>query len=82
MSGTTKLVEFDGTSSESKFSDTDFKKMDLGLQFLAGFRLGKKLGFHFKYDLGLTNIQNTEGDPTIKTRSLSFNASWIFATND
>lgn len=80
--GKTELVEFDDSRSERKLTDTDFKKKDVGLQFLAGFRLSKKLGFHIKYDWGIANIQYSATDPTIKTRNVSFNMSWIFSEND
>ncbi|WP_316791676.1 porin family protein [Pedobacter frigoris] len=80
--GKSETVEFDDSTSERKFNSTDFKKMDAGLQFLIGFRLSKKLGFHFKYDWGLANVQYEVADPNIKTRNVSFNMSWIFAKND
>lgn len=82
LSAKQKVEEFDGSTSESKFSSDALKRMDYGLQFSTGFRMSKQLGLHFKYDLGLANIEPESGNPAIKTRNFSINLSWIFSGND
>ncbi len=82
LSAKQKVEEFDGSTSESKFSSDAFNRMDYGLQFSTGFRMSKQLGLHFKNDLGLSNIEPESGNPVIRTRNFSVNLSWIFSEND
>jgi len=79
---TQKTVEFDDSYETRNFTPDATKKMDVGLHFTTGFRMGKILGLHASYDLGLTNIQGHSTDPIAKTRNFSINLSWIFADND
>lgn len=82
LNGRSKIEEFDGSTSERKFVSGDLKRMDYGLHLATGFRLGKKLGFHLKYDLGLANIEPNSSNPTVRTRNLSVNFSWLFTEAD
>jgi hypothetical protein len=82
INGQSKIEEFDGSTSDRKFDSDDFKQMDYGLQLSTGLRLGKKLGFHFKYDLGLANVEGHSANPAIKTRNFSLNLSFLFSEND
>lgn len=77
-----KTVEFDDSYVISDFARGDFKKMDVGLHFTAGFRMDKKLGFHFSYDLGLANIQGVANSPAVKTRNFSINITWLFSKSE
>jgi hypothetical protein len=82
LKATQKTVEFDDTELTRDFASGDLKKMDAGLHFSTGFRMGKMLGLHFRYDLGLMNIQGIDGSPAAKTRNFSINVSWLFSKND
>lgn len=77
-----KTVEFDDSAVTQNFAAGDLKKMDLGLHFTTGFRMNKMLGLHFRYDLGLMNIQGISGTPAAKTRNFSINISWLFSKAD
>lgn len=82
LKATQKTVEFDDSHITRNFATGDLKKMDVGLHFTTGFRMSKMLGFHFRYDLGLMNIEGVEGSPAVKTRNFSINMSWLFSKND
>lgn len=82
MKATQETFEFDGSSTKDDFTAGEFKKMDAGLHLTTGFRMGKKLGLHFNYDLGLMNIGGINDDPSIKNRNFSINISWLFSKND
>lgn len=82
LKATQKTVEFDDSYVTRDFASGDIKKMDAGLHFTTGFRMGKMLGFHFRYDLGLMNIQGLNGLPAARTRNFSINMSWLFSKND
>lgn len=77
-----KTVEFDGSSITEKFREGSFKKIDAGIHFTTGFRMGKTFGLNVGYDLGLMNIEGKSENPSIKTRCFSLNLSWIFSHND
>ncbi len=82
LGATQKTVEFDDSSTKDKFAEDAFKKTDIGLHLATGLRLGKKLGMHFRYDLGLININGIPNTPSVLNRNFSINMSWIFAHND
>ncbi|WP_316812235.1 porin family protein [Pedobacter heparinus] len=82
LKATQKTVEFDDSYVTEKFASGDLKKMDAGLHLTTGFRMSKMLGFHFRYDLGLMNIEGVNGSPVVKTRNFSINVSCLFAKND
>ena len=50
----------------------DFKSMDAGLTFMAGFKIAG-LGMYLQYDLGLSNVNPVSNTPSIKTRAIMFN---------
>lgn len=82
LKATQRSVEFDDSYVTRSFVSGDLKKMDAGLHFTTGFRMGKMLGLHFSYDHGLMNIQGVDGAPAAKTRNFSINMSWIFSKAD
>lgn len=82
VKATQKTVEFDDSAVTQSFGAGQLKKMDAGLRFTTGFRMGNKLGLHASYDLGLMNIEGVSGAPAIKTRNFSINISWLFSKND
>ena len=82
LKATQKTVEFDDSYVTENFASGDLKKMDAGLHITTGFRMGKMLGFHLRYDLGLMNIQGIDGAPAARTRNFSINMSWLFSKND
>lgn len=82
LKATQKTVEFDDTYVQRDYAKSTLKKMDVGLRFTTGFTMGKKLGLHINYDLGLSNIQGHTSDPIAKTRNFSINLSWLFSKSE
>lgn len=82
LKATQKTVEFDDSYVTRDFASDDLKKIDVGLHLTTGFRMGKMLGVHLRYDLGLINVEGITGSPDIRTRNFSINMSWLFSGND
>lgn len=57
--------------------DKDFKRMDYGLAFNAGYVFLKKWDVSLGYDLGLRNLLNSDVDKQ-RNRTISFNIGYIF----
>ena len=57
--------------------DGDYKRSDVGLNFLAGYELSKGINIQAGYGLGLTNI-NQQGNVTIKNNVLSVGLGYRF----
>jgi hypothetical protein len=57
------------------------KNLDIGVEFGASLKLGKGYGgftLDVAYNLGLTNVSNTDGD-TVRNRNLMFSLGYLFA---
>lgn len=75
---------YDGTSTNVSFriggkDKADFRPLDAGLRFGAGWVWAGRLGFHVLYDLGLANVNATSSQPRLKMRTWSLNFSYFFA---
>ncbi len=68
--------EGDGTSIEDDKKDY-MKGIDFGLNFGLGYELPMGLGFDLRYNLGLTNIADSD-ETDIKNRAIQLTASWAF----
>ena len=76
LSGKDKVEEKEDGESNSiendiKFGDTDdsdFKRMNVGLLFGAGFEMSNNIGVRLTYDLGLSNIE-PKGDSKNSTKT-------------
>ena len=65
----TYKIEVDGDEDDGDIEDIN--AMDFGLVFGAGADLGK-ITIDGRYNLGLTNIPDVEGDPKVKNSVISF----------
>lgn len=62
-----------------KTPDNDFRGMDYGVNFLAGFRLNNGLFLSGTYNMGLRNITTGNAEETeVKTSCLSIQVGYIF----
>lgn len=55
-------TEVKGFGSDEQDASEIFKKIDLGLGFGLGYNFTKQLSANFRYNIGLTNIAETESD--------------------
>lgn len=62
-----RTIRFGGQSNDN------FKTFDYGMSFLVGQRFKKGLTFNVEYNLGLTNIENTNYSPYKSTRNRTLN---------
>jgi Outer membrane protein beta-barrel domain len=58
--------------------DVDFKRLDIGLNFLTGFELNNKLFFNIRHTLGLSNIEPNANNSIIKTANWQFGLGYYF----
>lgn len=65
-----------GLSDEYDIKD-NMKGVDFGLNFGVGYELPMGLGFDLRYNLGLTNIADSD-ETDIKNRAIQLTASWAF----
>lgn len=56
----------------------DMKSMNLGLGLGAGYEMENGLGFGLRYNLGLSNLYDGEGDDTYKINTLNIGVSYKF----
>ena len=66
--GVERDVKFHNAYSASEAEDLQFKKMDAGANFMAGYELRSKLSFALKAQLGLVNINPDRSIPNDETR--------------
>jgi hypothetical protein len=74
-----------GSSSEDYVrygNDNDYRKVDIGVNFLTGFELKNKLTFDIQYSLGLNNIASDPlketGTTAVKNKVFSFGLGYLF----
>ncbi len=82
--GKSKAVDYDDNETTTKFKignsdSSDFKPVDMGLNFIMGFRV-YSVGMSLQYDLGLANIDPI-ADQKIKTRNFSMNLLFYLGKN-
>jgi hypothetical protein len=65
--GTERKVNFNNTYSTSEAADLQFRKLDAGANFMAGYEFRNKLSFALETQLGLMNINPDLGISTEKT---------------
>jgi opacity protein-like surface antigen len=71
-------VEVDGESEDADVKD-EFKGIDFGLGFGAGYKLDSGLNFALRYNLGLSNIaEDTEGDFSIQNNVFQISVGYMF----
>lgn len=56
----------------------DFKRLDMGLQFLSGFELKNRIFVNVKHTLGLSNIEPNVNLANIKTANWQFGVGYYF----
>jgi hypothetical protein len=66
--GTERKVQFDNTYSASEAADLQFKRMDAGANFMAGYEFANKFSAMFNTQLGFMNINPETDIPNDKTR--------------
>ena len=73
-------VEVLGYGSNTQDAKDSFKSSDFGLNFGLGYNFTKRVTSNVRYNLGLSNIANTEsGDnTTIKNSVFSISLGYIF----
>ncbi|MBN2744758.1 MAG: PorT family protein [Marinilabiliaceae bacterium] len=79
-------TEYESTMSMAGISETesgeedieDMKSMNLGLGLGAGYEMENGLGFGLRYNLGLSNLYDGEGDATYKINTLNIGVSYKF----
>lgn len=71
-------TESDSSYEDVKFGDNeDFKRHDMGLNFIAGYELSTGINIQAGYGLGLSNIVN-DNDLKVKNRVLSVGLGYTF----
>ncbi|WPR70048.1 porin family protein [Flavobacterium sp. NG2] len=68
---------FSGSTAETDVKDR-FKSMDVGLNAGAGYQFTEQLSLGIRYNVGLTNISNLEGNYTIHNSILTLSAGYAF----
>lgn len=69
-------AEFMGDSAENDIKD-DFKSIDFGLNFGAGYKLENGLNFSARYNIGLSNIAE-ESDNSVKNGVFQVSVGYFF----
>lgn len=70
-------VEVDGESDEQDVKD-NFKSIDFGAGFGLGYKLENGLNFNLRYNLGLSNISDTDGDFSIQNNVFQISVGYMF----
>jgi Outer membrane protein beta-barrel domain len=56
----------------------DFKRLDIGLNFLLGFELEENWFFNIRHTLGLSNVEPSKNGGTVKTGNWQFGLGYYF----